>query len=308
MRSETDGGRQTGTSEPGELQGVEPTEGGRFESETDGGRQTETSEPGELRGVEPTERRRFEVDGAEVWTRSALKELPETATKVEVSSTVIDSGNGPELCMGNVMESLPPKCAGPVVDGLQMGSWTTSRSGVTWGERTMILEWPPLRGRLTLISDRAFDSSHWQEPEPLALPSECESIDRLTSVDVLNQWAAAHPDQAGLVYVLRDGHTGVLGVTGDPEAVRAELRTDGVEPCVIEVDYSRSELEATQEALRRLFDFDIFVTTIGSGSIKNRVSVSVLVADASTVRKIVALVDDPGILSIEGISIILDGE
>jgi len=248
------------------------------------------------------------VDGAVVWTRIALNELPETVTEVELSGTVIDSGNGPEVCLGGIDESLPPQCKGPVVEGLQMGSWTESFSGVTWGERTMIVEWPPLQGRLRLISDRDYEVPCQRERERFELPSECSSIYRLTSVDVLNQWALDHPDQAGLVYVLPDQHSGVLGVTGNPETVRAELRADGVEPCVIEVDYSTSELEAAQKALDSLFSSDAFIESTGIPGIENRVNVGVVVADASTVRKIVAMVNDPGILLIEGRGFILDGE
>jgi hypothetical protein len=270
--------------------------------------QTEKPDQGDLNGVELTELRRFEIGGAEVWARSALKELPETATRIELSATVIDSGNGPEACMGVVLDSRPPQCEGPVVDGLQMQSWAESSSGVTWGERTMIVEWPPLWGRLTLVSDRAFELPPQKEPPAYRLPSECSSFDRLTSVDVLSQWAAAHPDQVGLVYVLSDQQSGVLGVTGDVAAVRAELRADGIEPCVIKVAYSISEMEAAQAALVPLFGSDAFITSTSSGGMNNRVIVGVLVADMSTVRKIVALVNDPGILSIEEGSLILDGE
>ncbi|MBA2464456.1 MAG: hypothetical protein H0V42_05710 [Nocardioidaceae bacterium] len=50
--------------------------------------------------------------------------------------TVLDDGDGPELCLGGVADSLPPQCGGPKVAGWD---WSTvedkqSRSGTIWAD------------------------------------------------------------------------------------------------------------------------------------------------------------------------------
>ena len=56
--------------------------------------------------------------------------------RYEVTTTVLDDGDGAELCLGVVAQSLPPQRSGIPVDGW---SWRDvegeeSASGVTWGE------------------------------------------------------------------------------------------------------------------------------------------------------------------------------
>ena len=94
-----------------------------------------------------------EIDGAIVTTRSALDVVPEQASVVRFSSTLIDDGGGFELCLAGVMESLPPQCDGPVVVGLEPQGWTETQSGVTWGDREVVVAWPPDDGELVLIED-----------------------------------------------------------------------------------------------------------------------------------------------------------
>lgn len=51
--------------------------------------------------------------------------------------TVLDDGDGAELCLGGVMESLPPQCGGPVIVGWDWAEHTDAfeeASGVRWGE------------------------------------------------------------------------------------------------------------------------------------------------------------------------------
>jgi hypothetical protein len=52
-------------------------------------------------------------------------------------ATVLDDGTGPELCLGGVLDSLPPQCDGPRLIGWdweQQAGRYESRSGVRWGE------------------------------------------------------------------------------------------------------------------------------------------------------------------------------
>lgn len=100
----------------------------------------------------PVALQEHDIEGAIVTTRSALDELPERASVVRFSRTLVDDGNGLELCIGGVAESLPPQCTGPVVAGLDPEGWTETQSGVTWGEREVVVEWPPVDGQLQLIA------------------------------------------------------------------------------------------------------------------------------------------------------------
>ncbi len=62
---------------------------------------------------------------------------------VRARATVLDDGEGPMLCLGGVMQSLPPQCSGPEVQGW---SWDDhadheAASGVRWGDYTMVGTW-----------------------------------------------------------------------------------------------------------------------------------------------------------------------
>ena len=253
------------------------------------------------------ELRRFEVDGAEVWTRSALEDLPESASAVSVSVTVIDSGDGPEACFGGVAESLPPQCGGPIVDGLDMDGWSQSAQGVSWGDRNLVVAWPPVDGHLELLSDAPFDPPVSDDRLPQEIPAECADIGTFVDVETLAQWADANSDRAGVVSVVDGGRIGVLRAKGDLESVRQELTDGDAQPCLIQVEYSTDELRTQQEVLGQLFDADVYLSSTGSGNMFNQVTVDVVVADITTVRAILELVDDPGIVRISGLATILEG-
>ncbi|SDH93496.1 hypothetical protein [Agrococcus jejuensis] len=66
-----------------------------------------------------------------------LGTLPEAIPLGEVigQGTVIDRGDGPELCLGAIAESYPPQCSGPAIDGWDWSTidgWEES-SGSRWG-------------------------------------------------------------------------------------------------------------------------------------------------------------------------------
>lgn len=51
--------------------------------------------------------------------------------------TVLDDGDGAELCLGGVMQSLPPQCGGPALVGWDWDEWTghfEEAAGIRWGE------------------------------------------------------------------------------------------------------------------------------------------------------------------------------
>ena len=159
-----------------------------------------------------------------------------------------------------------------------------------------------------LISDSPFDPTYPAEPRDDSLPVECEGIERFTPVETLGAFAEANPDRTAVVSVVRGGSIGVLRITGDRDAIAAELSDGDTMPCLIEVDYSTTQLRALQEDLNQLFGTDVYLESTGSGNAANRVSVTVSVADLQTVRQVVAVADDPGMLRISGSGLILEGD
>lgn len=237
-----------------------------------------------------------------------LGQLPERATEVELSGTVIDDGNGPRACIGVVEESYPPGCDGPVVDGLQMGDWAESADGVSFGERTLHVSWPPIDNHVALLSERAFEPPPYPTSPTLDLPAECADIDVFVDVERLARYANSHPDTTATPYVVDGGRIGVLKITGDIETIRADLSERTAEPCLEPVQFSTAELQAAQDSIVQLMLVgELSIGSSGSGNAYNRVTVDVAVADEATVRALTAVVDDPSILLVFGTSRILAG-
>ncbi len=247
-----------------------------------------------------------DVDGVEVVTLSRLPDLPDVASIVEFTGMVIDSGKGPELCFGGVQESLPPQCGGPVAFGLEMVAWAEQQNGVQWGERSVVVTWPPVDEVVEVVSDG--------EPVPIdavfppgELPSVCEGIDLGAGAGPVNEYAASLGDVNGGLYLANDG-TLVLQVVGDPEPHRQALAEAGG-ACVIEVLRSEAEQRRIQDSLadllRAIPELGGFSLSTGPGG---RIDIGVAVADRATALAIAELVDDPQSIRIVGTAIIHDSE
>jgi len=249
----------------------------------------------------------YDVGGVEVVTPTMLAELPEQATRVRFMTTVIDSGNGPELCLGGVMDSLPPQCSGPVTEGLNMDGWSEEASGVRWGEQTVVVTWPPVDGAVQVESqsDAVFPSIDYP---PGRLPAECAGIDTGAGAGAINSYANSLGDANGGLYVTNDG-TLVLQVVGDPEPHREALAAQGG-ACVIEVTRTEAEQRRIQDALAPLLG-DVpelvqnYAISTGPGG---RVDISVPVADQAVARAIASLVDDPTAIRIVGSGVLLSAD
>lgn len=189
--------------------------------------------------------RLFAVGGAEAWTRCRPDELPWRASRVEFAAVVIDGGDGPQACP-IVRTSRPPRGSGPYVDGLVMDrSWTESHRGVTWGRRVLVVTWPPVDGRVELISD---DS---------------------------------------------------VGGSGAGGRRRAPAASEHFE--VPSLQRARDNLTAVPYS-------DVYRYGIRSEPSSNRAVVSVVVADAWTVSRLAASIEEPAMLLVEGRATILDGD
>jgi hypothetical protein len=242
-----------------------------------------------------------------VRVRTPLTELPEQASEIEYSGMLIDDGDGPMMCLAGVQESYPPQCDGPIVDGLTMGGWADTSNGVSFGERTVRVAWPPVDGRVTLIDDGEYVPPIGPEFPMFDVPNDCADIGTTVGVDTLNSYAEAHPDITAIPY-LADDTLGVLQVVRDHlDEVRADLTTDGAEPCLVAVDYSSTELRAAQDALTDVYDEFSILSTTGGGT-SNRVDVTLAVADRATVGRLAELVDNPDVLDVQAITTLLTGE
>lgn len=250
--------------------------------------------------------RTFDVDGIEVVVVTETAVLPDRAEVVEFTAMLIDSGSGPELCTGGVADSLPPQCEGPVVVGLDMSGWTEEVGGVRWGERTVIVRWPPVDGFVRLVSDSEPQYGEYVYP-PGALPDECAGIEAFVGPKEINDYARSIGERSGGVYLTNDGVI-VLQVIDDPKPHRVALAAHGRRACVIRVERSEIELRQIQDRLSLNLSGALqegWATGSGSGG---RIDVNVPVADRNTVEAIAELVENPGSIRVIGQGILLNGE
>lgn len=231
------------------------------------------------------EGRRYEVAGSVVWTRTDLEALPDKATVVRVTSMLIDSGKGLELCVSGVDESLPPQCAGPVVDGLDPTGWTETIDDVTWGTHTVIVAWPPVDKHLTLITDQqSLLLERIGDEAPDGLPADCEEIDNFVHRDAISFFANDNPDRTARGRSVNNDAVVVLAVVEEHlEDVREELTTAEAEPCLEPVEYSTTQLSSAQDRLAEegLYNPEGPVLGSGSGNALNRLAINVAVATSA---------------------------
>ncbi|MDJ0953273.1 MAG: hypothetical protein QNJ81_06300 [Acidimicrobiia bacterium] len=243
--------------------------------------------------------RTYDVAGIEVVIPSLLPALPERATLVEFHTTVIDPGSGPELCLGGVEDSLPPQCGGPVALSLDMDGWSEEAQGVRWGDRSVLVTWPPVDGAVEVISQAEYDPPQIVYP-PGELPAACVGADLRAGVEAIHTYRESLGPADGDVYLSNDG-TLVLQVVGDPEPHREALAEMGG-ACVVGVAYSSAEQRALQQAIHPLLrdaleSIGPYASSTGPGG---RVDVYLPVVDRETALLIAGLVDDPAAIRLIG--------
>lgn len=202
------------------------------------------------------------------------------------SGLVLDDGDGPELCLGGVLESYPPQCGGPRLVGWDWDQveGEVRASGTTWGDYVVIGTYDGERFTLTrrpvgrdeydgprprpLHGDEELETpcpeppGGWRPVDPertteSALQQVARAADRLDGFADL-WWdqsvnpAYDDPDSAEREYAMNDPAKLVVNVrvVGDAQAAEAELREVwGGALCVTEARRTREELRDIQQAL-----------------------------------------------------------
>lgn len=204
--------------------------------------------------------------------------------RYEASGTVLEStAHGPQLCLGGVMDSLPPQCGGPDIVGWDWDAVAgeESANGSTWGEYRVVGTYTD--GVFTLteaagppdpsLGDDGFGSIDFAAPCP-APAGGWAVVDPATATATAQEaalaYAASQPDHAGswvdqsinpaLVDGIGPGQEElandparlilVVLFTGDLERHTDELRAVwGGALCVASADRTSTELEAIQTAV-----------------------------------------------------------
>ena len=212
---------------------------------------------------------------------------------VRAMATVLDDGRGPMLCLGGVMDSLPPQCSGPEVTGWVWEDHPEHdrASGVRWGEYTMVGAWDgtsftPTDVRPTAPDDwpqedvQALFATRCEEPGGGWVPTDPAEVDG-DSLSAAHRVAEALPDYA-LSWgdrSINPGYT-VLNVAVTEDEARAESAVRevwGGALCVTRFAHTQQRLREVARALRDLPGG----LSSGYGSISNMVDITVVHDDGS---------------------------
>ncbi len=90
-----------------------------------------------------------------------------TDRRLVARATVLDDGSGPKLCLGALMESYPPQCGGPPLEGWTWPEQGTERAnGVTWGSYVIVGTYDGTRFTAEKVVDEQAAGPFPREPEP----------------------------------------------------------------------------------------------------------------------------------------------
>lgn len=264
-------------------------------------------------GVADRAVRTFDVDGVEVVALTETEDLPATAGRVELWTTVIDEGEGPEAGLGGVNTSLPPQCSGPVLVGLGDAWWSDEAQGVRWGDVRVIVEWSPDLETLDVVDELEGPPgpSTWEDDREAAsgrgVPADCADIDRWVPTGAVHDHARSLDEGVrGGVYLLANGEV-ALQVTDDPASHREALASGDAEACVIQVPWTEDEYRTMAFNLQERLEPLLPMVGVGSEAVAGRFGVWVPVVDRATAEVIAAEMMHPGAVRVIGQAVLLDG-
>lgn len=180
--------------------------------------------------------------------------------------TVLDDGDGAELCLGGVAESLPPQCGGPRLIGWDWAEHPEHEdvSGVKWGDFAVTGTFDGTDVTPTeVVPQEDYDGPEPSDEEPLGTPCDepaggwqpadpagatPEAMDETLRVaSALPGYAMAWLDQSMSSSPQTNDPTQLVinvAVTQDPSGAESKLReTWGGALCVSEAEHSDRELQ-----------------------------------------------------------------
>ncbi|MGF9754962.1 hypothetical protein AAII07_07155 [Microvirga sp. 0TCS3.31] len=213
---------------------------------------TACSTEAEMRAVDP-------AAGSGAAADASSGEVPQPVPDGEVRTsglvTVIDAGEGPELCLGAVAESYPPQCGGPALADFDWGDvGSEEASGVRWGSYALTGTFDGSTFTVTdAIPAALYDTMAAPEEEPLAAacddPTTTDTAKATPEdLDATLAAASALPTYASAWLT---GNTINVAVTEDAEGAEAELRrTWGGMLCVTTVERTDADLNEVNQELQ----------------------------------------------------------
>jgi hypothetical protein len=185
----------------------------------------------------------------------APRPVPDGEVRTSGLVTVIDDGNGPELCLGAVAESYPPQCGGPALADFDWGdAGSEEASGVRWGSYALTGTFDGSAFTVTdAIPAALYDTMAEPEQQPLAAacddPSTTDTAKATPEdLDATLAAASALPTYASAWLT---GDTINVAVTEDAEGAEAELRTTwGGMLCVTTVERTDADLNEVNQELQ----------------------------------------------------------
>ncbi|NOX30437.1 MAG: hypothetical protein GXP35_10385, partial [Actinobacteria bacterium] len=195
----------------------------------------------------------YHLDGFEIVTRLRGDQLPDNASRIRLTTLVVDRAPEPPVACIGVNDSIePPRCP----DGLELiGTAPLELAESRWGVVTIEALLAADKRSAEVLSAGPAENSWTYRP---ALPAGCDatatsSAHRSTMVE----YVGGLPANAGSLF-RASSDTWVLQVLDDPEPHRLALKSLGVTtPCAIKVAHSMSSLLATQRAVLGIPGLDV---------------------------------------------------
>jgi hypothetical protein len=213
---------------------------------------TACSTEAEMRAVDPAT---GSGAAAEAPSGEAPRPVPDGEVRTSGLVTVLDDGDGPEMCLGAVAESYPPQCGGPALADFDWGDvGSEEAAGVRWGSYALTGTFDGSTFTVTdAIPAALYDAM--AQPGAGGLEPACDDAtttdaDMATPEDMDATLAAASALPTYATAWLSNGTISVA-VTEDAEGAEAELRkTWGGLLCVTTVERTDADLNAINQELQ----------------------------------------------------------
>jgi hypothetical protein len=181
--------------------------------------------------------------------------VPDGEVRTRGLVTVLDAGDGPELCLGAIAESYPPQCGGPALVDFDFGDVGAEKaSGVTWGQYAVTGTFDGTTFTVTdAIPAALYDAMNEPEAgglEPACVDPTVTDTKKVTPQD-LDATLAAASALPGYATAWLTGNTINVAVTDDAEGAETALReTWGGPLCVTTVERTDADLNAINQELQ----------------------------------------------------------